>query len=185
MENRKCSTCSEVLTEENCAVRVFKKGTGRCRKCLVSYQNQWNKDNPGKQKIYKRNRRSARPEEIRAYDNGYYHSVLKTDPKFKAMKAAQHRKSEFGMTNDVFEILLASQDSRCAICNIEFDNSVGTGTRARTLCVDHCHVTNKIRGLLCGSCNKGLGLFFDSPEIMLSAITYIKKHSRIVTNSHL
>ena len=43
--------------------------------------------------------------------------------------------------------------------------------------VDHCHNKNQYRGLLCNHCNRGLGHFLDSPEIMAKAIEYIKKHN--------
>ncbi len=41
-------------------------------------------------------------------------------------------------------------------------------------CVDHCHKTGKIRGLLCASCNGGLGLFKDNPQALANAILYLK-----------
>jgi transcription elongation factor Elf1 len=41
------------------------------------------------------------------------------------------------------------------------------------LVVDHCHSTNKIRGMLCNRCNKGLGLFQDSPELLEFAQIYL------------
>lgn len=39
--------------------------------------------------------------------------------------------------------------------------------------VDHCHTTGQVRGVLCENCNKGLGLFKDSPERLLSAARYL------------
>ena len=43
------------------------------------------------------------------------------------------------------------------------------------LVVDHCHVTKKIRGVLCYRCNTGLGLFADDPAILTNAVTYLNK----------
>lgn len=45
----------------------------------------------------------------------------------------------------------------------------------RALAVDHCHQTRKLRGLLCGSCNRGIGLLGDSVERMEAALSYLKK----------
>jgi hypothetical protein len=62
------------------------------------------------------------------------------------------------------------QDGCCAICKqhqVCFKN---------TLCVDHNHVTGKIRKLLCNDCNKGLGFFKDSPELLDIALQYLMEN---------
>ena len=46
---------------------------------------------------------------------------------------------------------------------------------ARRLAVDHDHKTGKIRGLLCISCNVGLGHFQDDVELLRSAILYLQE----------
>lgn len=42
------------------------------------------------------------------------------------------------------------------------------------LAVDHCHRTNKVRGLLCTKCNLGLGYFADTEELLQQAVTYLR-----------
>jgi len=160
--------CGTQFTEDNCPISVLKKGRGLCRKCNSSRMAEWTKKNPDKSKTYKHNRRKERPEEIREYDKKYYYNVLKSDSGFILKRKEYHRKTKYGMVNDTFESLLKSQDNRCAICHKEFGDE--------TPCVDHCHATNKNRGLLCGSCNKGLGHFFESSEALISAVNYLKKY---------
>jgi len=64
--------------------------------------------------------------------------------------------------------LLEQQNGVCKICkNPERSN------RYRRLCVDHCHTTNKIRGLLCSNCNRALGLFKDNYEVLQAAVEYL------------
>lgn len=62
--------------------------------------------------------------------------------------------------------LEAKFGSGCSICH----------TRKGTLCVDHIHGTRLVRGLLCHSCNKGLGRFRDDPGLLEKAANYIEKH---------
>jgi hypothetical protein len=60
--------------------------------------------------------------------------------------------------------MLARQDGKCAICKCEFTH---------TPFVDHCHITGKIRRLLCRDCNTGLARFNDDPHRVLAALQYL------------
>lgn len=61
------------------------------------------------------------------------------------------------------KVLFIKQKGKCAICKIDMTS----------LCIDHCHKTNKIRGLLCNPCNLGLGNFKDNPKYLKKAIKYL------------
>ncbi len=77
--------------------------------------------------------------------------------------------------------MLDSQDGLCGICRLPETRVVKSGNRKYTnpiaprLAVDHNHVTNKNRGLLCAKCNIGLGHFQDSIENLEAAVAYLKK----------
>lgn len=77
--------------------------------------------------------------------------------------------SKYGLTLDQYDELARRQGFVCAIChnpnNIE----------GRELTVDHCHATNKIRGLLCHSCNLALGLIDDNITTLYSMIEYLER----------
>ena len=77
-------------------------------------------------------------------------------------------KAEYGISIEHYNMLLSSQKGQCAICGIAV---CPTGKR---LAVDHCHTTNKVRGLLCQSCNTGLGKFKDNISNLEKAIKYLK-----------
>lgn len=63
----------------------------------------------------------------------------------------------YDMSIEQYAEMLAGQDDRCALCGTT-DAGV-YGTRHKTMVIDHCHETNRVRGLLCGSCNFWLGNF--------------------------
>ena len=81
-------------------------------------------------------------------------------------------KYHYNMTLEHYERLLISQKGVCAIC-LQPETCVGKGNKVSRLCVDHDHVTEEIRGLLCRSCNLGIGKFKDKPEVLVLAIAYL------------
>ena len=76
---------------------------------------------------------------------------------------------KYGLTVDDYEALAESQGGRCAICRESPDWKANGGR----LVVDHDHTTGAVRGLLCPSCNLGLGYFADSPKSLTNAINYL------------
>jgi hypothetical protein len=77
-------------------------------------------------------------------------------------------RNKFGITLDDYNKMLANQGGVCAICK----QTCGTG---KSLAVDHCHKTKKVRGLLCQHCNTGFGQFRESKKYLYSAIEYCDK----------
>lgn len=79
------------------------------------------------------------------------------------------RRRMFGMEPDDYCKLLTKQKGVCAICR-----GINTGKkRRRPLDVDHCHITGKVRGLLCNKCNTALGLLADSISRCYRVIQYL------------
>ena len=73
-------------------------------------------------------------------------------------------KRAYGIDLVTYEAMIEAQHRQCAICHHEVE----------TLHVDHDHETNKIRGLLCGSCNRGIGLLQHDSVVLRDAITYLE-----------
>lgn len=71
----------------------------------------------------------------------------------------------YGITLEQFDAMLAVQDGKCAICRGDGDGKAWH--------VDHCHDTNRVRGILCALCNRGIGHFRESAELLRSAATYM------------
>ena len=81
-------------------------------------------------------------------------------------------RSKYGIGQEEYDQLLASQGGACAICGTTKTSYHKSG-REISLTVDHNHATGEIRGLLCGSCNRGLGDFRDSIDSLAKAINYL------------
>lgn len=76
---------------------------------------------------------------------------------------------KYGLTLESYNLMVKAQNGLCAICkNPEKEN--------KNLAVDHDHSNGKIRQLLCGRCNKGIGLLGDDPDLLLEAASYLQRH---------
>jgi len=84
-------------------------------------------------------------------------------------KRDKYLMDNYGITIEEYELLLQKQNGKCAICKKE--------DKIR-LCVDHNHVTNEIRGLLCRNCNLAIGHFFDDVNTIYNSIEYLNMHNR-------
>lgn len=116
-----------------------------CRSCRGLADKLYKSEKGNEVTEKRRARRAANPEHFRNYQLKWSH----------------------GVTIVQYNEILERQGGVCAICR---------GPQAaphKFLCVDHCHTTGKIRGLLCSPCNKSLGLLKDDPEILLAAARYL------------
>jgi hypothetical protein len=82
-------------------------------------------------------------------------------------------KKAYGITLDQYNDMLSKQDGKCMIC--QSDNNGFYNNKPKAFAVDHCHTTGKIRGLLCGDCNAGIGLLKDNIDLLNNAIKYLNK----------
>lgn len=87
-------------------------------------------------------------------------------------------KKTFGIDLAEYQRMFIAQDGKCGICfcaETDLDNK----GRIKWLAVDHCHSSGKVRGLLCGACNKAIGLLKEDANVFRSAMTYLEKHSDV------
>lgn len=76
---------------------------------------------------------------------------------------------KYGITKVEYNAMLSVVPG-CAICG----RLPGATNGGRRLAVDHDHDTGRVRGLLCESCNNGLGRFKDNPQLLTAAAEYLK-----------
>jgi hypothetical protein len=87
--------------------------------------------------------------------------------KYNKIRSLKHH----GMTPDDYENMLQDQQGACAICAAP--NGTGESKQSPRLSIDHCHITKKVRGLLCRNCNLGLGHFKDKAALLKKAFDYL------------
>lgn len=84
-------------------------------------------------------------------------------------KKYSHYFKKYGLTQEQIILMHEERNSKCDICGNSTDH------RYDKLCVDHCHSTGNVRGLLCFSCNTLLGNAKDNVDILKKAIDYLEK----------
>jgi hypothetical protein len=89
----------------------------------------------------------------------------KLDP---ASKTSAKRMKRYKISQQQYDEMFRQQNGLCALC-----------AEKPPVDIDHCHDAGHVRGLLCRPCNLGLGMFKDSPELLLKAIDYLKKEERL------
>lgn len=106
----------------------------------------------------------------RDYRLGKHHSMAIINGPINALR------TKLGVNPDVFADMFTQQGGRCAIC------TSGLDLAGRSTHLDHDHETMSVRGILCRSCNTGLGLFKDDPVILAAALSYLEEHGKPLPN---
>ena len=97
-------------------------------------------------------------------------SRLNRDPERKRKNQDLKYRQAYGIGLDDVEALIARAGGVCEICRVRPEpDSLG-----RTLHIDHCHKSGRIRGVLCFSCNTSLGKLKEDPEIVRALLNYLE-----------
>lgn len=158
-EFKRCSDCKETKP----ATEFYKVFSGKdagtrknqCLSCQRIYQRDYQARNKDRAREASKEWAALHPENIK-------------------LAGLKYECKQLGLTLPQYQALEVFQNHQCAICKKKQD----CGGKHR-LCIDHCHATGRIRGLLCDRCNKMLGFSQDSLEILFSAIEYLKKESSV------
>lgn len=136
-----CKECVRKLNREKYArnpgpqKKAHKALYERDKKKIYARHRKWNKDNPERvRELCRNSRKKAKRERPNVIQDSYLRRT-------------------YGISLVQFDELVLAQGGCCAVCDCP-----------AKLCVDHDHKTNKVRGLLCGNCNRAIGLLKDSPS---------------------
>jgi hypothetical protein len=138
----------------------------------MSSNSEWEKKRYAEDPEYREQKlawNGAYREKNREKINAQAREKWKSDPEFRARGCARSkeswRRTTYGLTTADYNRMLMAQNGACAICKRKSDKTLG---------VDHCHVTGKLRSLLCHKCNAGLGHFDDDPNLLREAAAYVE-----------
>ncbi len=116
----------------------------------INFKN-WDAKNKDKRKEYKHKWKLENPEKLKIHSR------------------RTQLKRKYGITLEKYNELLLSQDGHCVFCD-----RTPSQERYGVLTIDHDHKTGKIRGLLCITHNRSLGVFGDDEEGLLKALAYVR-----------
>jgi hypothetical protein len=74
----------------------------------------------------------------------------------------------YGLDYEKYNTMLDKQNGVCDICKRVPVKPV----------IDHCHKTNKVRGIICNTCNSGIGMLKDDLKIIKNAVKYLEKYEQ-------
>jgi len=152
----------------------------RNRLRIYKYQKLWYKNNKDKYKVYAKRYavknhdkllahvktyRSEHPDKVRVIEKRFRE---KYKERLYRKRRQAYCKATYGITLEQKEEMIVKQQNKCLICNHAFSDAQHTH-------VDHDHITKKVRGILCSSCNCMLAFSKDNINILKSGIKYLKK----------
>lgn len=145
-----------------------------CRKCDLKNHKEYQKKNKKsiskKNKLYYQNNKDSIIEKTNNYYQENRNMVKKRMKKYYDENQPEIRINrklkKYNITLDEYQNLKTQNDGRCDICN-EIPEKA---------CIDHCHKTEVVRGLLCNKCNSGIGFLQDDIELLENAVSYLKKY---------
>lgn len=128
-----------------------------------------------KNNVYEFECKGCANDRSREYRKTNKHKIAKQRKQYREDNKEEHLhkkwvrnlKSQYGITESEYIDILKAQKGACAICGTSESSST------KRFAVDHNHDTGEVRGVLCSSCNLGLGNLGDSPNRLISAFRYL------------
>lgn len=161
MDKKRCSKCGEDLPLSSFYQRSGAKSHhSACKICERAMAKDWYERNKEKATAKVKEWRLENADAVRKY---------RVDNRQKSYRQELVRKH--GLDPEWFDEQVQRQENSCLGCKREFQS----GHKQTAPHVDHCHETQKVRGILCNRCNTVLGLCRDDPELLLTLSGYLRK----------
>lgn len=166
---KNCSRCKKSLpVEEFGTSEPLKCGyNSRCKKC-DSERVKITIENLSEDKALLRKQKARLCSKKNYYENRERYLQLAKE-RSKGNGNSSYYKKLYNMTLEEVQDMLSKQNNKCLICTVDLQSVGKYNTH-----VDHCHKTGKVRGILCRSCNLGIGHFKDNIETIKNAAKYLE-----------
>jgi len=149
----------------------------RTKEQKAAYSKEYYQQNKEQKAAYSKEYYQQNKEKQMAYAKEYYKQNKEKIKEYyanrKEQTAAYYRDKRYKLSTEDYYGMLEKQENKCKLCFMEFNTD---DTKVTSPCVDHCHTTDKIRGLLCRRCNMGLGYFKDNTVTVTRAINYLQEN---------
>lgn len=148
-EGKRCTKCEKLqcISQYTKDKRLRSGLKSRCRICMKAQHAEWRRQD---NQAYNRQR-----------GRDYYAT-------HKAQRRAYCVARKYNLSIEQWDALYHAQGGCCALCSVDLSS-----LPSKDVHVDHCHTTNKVRGILCSGCNTSLGKLGDTPESIMRAYHYL------------
>lgn len=110
--------------------------------------------------------------------NKAYNQTYKRKKYHSNYQREKQRYYKYGINNEKFAQILFEQENKCAICGTQNPGK-------ENWCLDHCHETHIVRGILCKKCNSSIGLIKDNLDALNKAYIYLLKYQDTSYNPYI
>lgn len=158
---KKCSNCFEIKSLDSFPKRVAVANgkSAQCKQCVSKYKANLYKENIAIERQKRRNHYRKHQDKIKETNRAYYQRT-------SSISNVARRCRKRGITVERYYEMLNEQKYCCKTCK----KYLVEGERS----IDHCHKTNKVRGILCDNCNTAIGLLKDDPIIIKNVLGYLE-----------
>ena len=154
-----------------------RRGLFKCKDCGKYYTERTNINRGGK--IINGEAYCTTCDDFKPIEDFYIRNGITRSDCKECIKTKNFLRRRRNLVDDkTFFKMIDEQDNKCKICNRELDSE-------RKSFVDHCHITNMVRGILCPSCNSGLGIFGDNVQSLENAVIYLKESKKTHFNQNV
>lgn len=112
-------------------------------------------------------------EQQREQDRQYAGQRTRDPLEYPSQLSTGRRARKYGLDAGQLQKMQEDRQGRCDICGKE-ETVLGSTGKVKSLAIDHCHDTGRIRGLLCNNCNRGIGLLNKEPDLLRKALAYLE-----------